>query len=94
MEKFEQIAQDIFLLKVPFGQVWTGVTLIMGEEILMIDSGPSEADMDTYVIPALAELGLAPGDIQWLLNTHSHADHIGGHHRLCQVFSPRVAAFE
>ena len=94
MEKFEQIAQDIFLLKVPFGQVWTGVTLIMGEEILMIDSGPSEADIDTYVIPALTELGLAPGDIQWLLNTHSHGDHIGGHHRLCQVFSPRVAAFE
>lgn len=94
MVKFEQIAQDIFLLKVPFGPVWTGVTLVMGEETALIDSGPSEADVDAYVIPALAELGLKPGDIHWLLNTHSHGDHIGGHDRLCRVFSPKVAAFE
>ena len=94
MERFEQIAQNIFLLRVPFGPVWTGVTLVTGEENALIDSGPSALAVDEFVIPALTELGLKPGDIHWLLNTHSHGDHIGGHDRLCRLFSPQVAAFE
>lgn len=94
MEKFEPIAQGVFLLKVPFGPVWTGVVLVMGEENYLIDSSATGEDVDKYVVPALTELGLGPEDIHWLLNTHSHGDHIGGHYRLCQLAHPRVAAFE
>ena len=94
MEQFEQIGSGIYLLKVPFGPVWTGVVLVQGEENYLIDSSATAEDVDRYVIPALEEMGIRPGDIQWLLNTHSHGDHIGGHHRFCQVYSPKVAAFE
>jgi len=93
MVRFEQINDGIYLLKVPFGPVWTGVILVQGEENYLIDSSATAEDVDRYVIPALQELGIGPGDIHWLLNTHCHGDHIGGHHRFCQRMQPKVAAF-
>lgn len=94
MERFERIADGIYLLKVPFGPVWTGVVLVQGQENYLIDSSATAEDVDRYVIPALKELGIGPGDIHWLLNTHCHGDHIGGHRRFCEVMQPKVAAFE
>ena len=94
MEHFERIEEGLYLLKVPFGPVWTGVILVQGEENYLIDSSATAEDVDRYVLPALAELGLGQKDIHWLLNTHCHGDHIGGHQRFCQVRAPKVAAFE
>lgn len=93
MERFELIADGIYILKVPFGPVWTGVVLVRGQENYLIDSSATAEDVDRYVIPALHELGLGPADIHWLLNTHCHGDHIGGHQRICQWANPKVAAF-
>lgn len=93
MEQFKRIDDGIYLLKVPFGPVWTGVVLVQGEENYLIDSGATAEDVERYVIPALKALGIGPGDIHWLLNTHCHGDHIGGHQRFCQLMHPKVAAF-
>lgn len=94
MERFQEILPGIHLLKVPFGPVWTGVVLIRGEENILIDTAATDADVDTYLIPALAELGMTVGDIDYLVNTHSHGDHIGGNFRLRQLGNFKVAAFE
>ena len=93
MERFVKIAENLYLLKVPFGPVWTGVVLLRGEENILIDSSATGADVDNYVLPALEELGLGIGDIQYLLNTHSHGDHIGGHARLRQLGDFKVASY-
>ena len=74
METFIQIAKDVYLLKVPFGPVWTSVILLRGEKNILIDSSATGDDVDTYIIPALQELGLQLGDIHYLINTHSHGD--------------------
>ena len=92
MPKFEEIQQDILLLKVPFSGLWTGVVLVRGEENCLIDSGATETDVDAYILPALAQLGMTLEDIHWLLNTHSHGDHIGGHARICSLTNLKVAA--
>lgn len=94
MEKFQKIAKDLYLLKVPFGPVWTGVVLLRGEKNTLIDSSAAGEDVEKYVIPALAELGLGVQDIHYLINTHSHGDHIGGNYRLRQMGDLQVAAFE
>lgn len=94
MEQFQKIAEGIWLLKVPFGPVWTAVVLIRGEENMLIDSSATAQDVETYVIPALAQLGLAPTDIHWLLNTHCHGDHIGGHRKFQEISRCKVAAFD
>ena len=78
MEHFREVQDGIFLLKSPFPPVWSGVTLVRGEELCLIDSGASADVVDGVIRPALAELGLGLGDIDWLVSTHCHGDHIGG----------------
>ena len=56
METFAQIAKDVYLLKVPFGPVWTGVILLRGEENILIDSSATGADVDKHVVPALKKM--------------------------------------
>lgn len=92
MLKFEALYPGVYLLKVPFSGLWTGVTLITGEENFLIDSGAKDADVDQHILPALAELGMELSSINWLLNTHSHGDHIGGHARIQNLANLKVAA--
>ena len=87
--RFEEVLPGTFLLKVPFGPVWTGILLVRGEKNVLIDS--SHLPPENYLVPALADLGLAPADIDWLLCTHVHGDHIGGHHALHETYGVKVA---
>lgn len=93
METFQLIKNNVYLLKVPFGPVWTGVVLLRGEKNILVDSSATGKDVDEYVIPALRQLGMQLEDIDYLVNTHSHGDHIGGHARLCQLHNIRVVSF-
>ena len=86
---FEEVLPGTYLLKVPFGPVWTGVVLVRGEKNILIDS--SHLEPERYLIPALADLGMKPSDIDWLLNTHVHGDHIGGHHALVTKYGLKTA---
>ena len=89
---FEEILPDTYLLKVPFGPVWTGVILVRGEKNVLIDS--SHLEPEKYLLPALDDLGLKVSDIAWLLNTHVHGDHIGGHHALVTRYGLKTATLE
>ena len=93
MNTFQQIAKDVYLLKIPFGPVWTGVVLLRGGTNILIDSGATADDVDNCLIPALKKLGLELGDIHYLANTHSHGDHIGGHARLRQLGNFQAVSF-
>jgi len=93
MEQFFEIAPNVYLLKVPFGPVWTGVVLLRGEKNILIDSSATARDVDEIVIPALAALGVDIREIHYLVNTHSHGDHIGGHARLRQLGAFQVVSF-
>lgn len=93
MEHFNEIVKNVYLLKVPFGPVWTGVVLLRGEKNILIDSSATGADVDAYVVPALQEMGLAMTDIAYLANTHSHGDHIGGHARMRQLGNFQVVSY-
>ena len=92
MHKFEKIFESVYLLKIPFSCVWTGVTLIKGEKNFLIDSGSEPPEK--YLLPALADLGMDISDIDWLVNTHCHGDHITGHYDLVEKYGVKVATFE
>ena len=62
-----------------------------GERNFLVDS--SHLEPEKYLIPALEEIGMKPGDIDWLLCTHVHGDHIGGHHALHEKYGVKVADF-
>lgn len=89
---FEEVLPNIYVLKVPFGIVWTGIVLIRGEKTFLIDSSHEEPEL--HLLPALAELGLKVQDIDWLLNTHCHGDHIGGHHTLVTKYGLKTAVIQ
>ena len=92
MEKFEEVLPDVWLLKVPFGIVWTGVILVRGEKTFLVDS--SQAQPEEFLVPALDALGVKLSEIDWLLNTHSHGDHIGGHHALVTKYGLKCAVLD
>ena len=86
---FTEVLPGTFVLRVPFGPVWTGVILVRGEKSFLVDS--SHLEPEKCLLPALDELGLKPSDIDWLLCTHVHGDHIGGHHALHEKYGIKVA---
>jgi glyoxylase-like metal-dependent hydrolase (beta-lactamase superfamily II) len=51
--------------------------LVKGKLNTLVDTGPPQVSADT-VTTALKAFDLAPGDIDLILNTHGHIDHIGG----------------
>ena len=89
---FEEILPETYLLKVPFGPVWTGVVLVRGEKNFLIDA--SHLEPEEYLVPALGELGLRPSDIDWLLCTHAHGDHVGGMYALHEKYGIKVASLD
>lgn len=85
MELFEALGDGIYLLKTPFNGLWSGVYLIRREKNILIDSGASAETVDNTLLPALKHLGLKLSDLSYLLCTHTHGDHIGGHHRIKEL---------
>ncbi|MDE2838992.1 MAG: MBL fold metallo-hydrolase [Chloroflexota bacterium] len=82
--------------------IWNWDSIV---ELFFID-GPTRALIDTgasytprqYVEPALRWLGLELADIDVILNTHGHQDHMGGNHALlnqvdAQVYMHREDAY-
>lgn len=92
MPKFEEVVKGIYVLKAPFSNLWTGVTLIRGDKNYLIDSGADSPEV--YLLPALSELGLKISDVDVLLNTHCHGDHITGHYELAEKYGLKVATYE
>lgn len=92
MDSFIDITPAVALLKVPFSGIWTGVYLVRHEKTILIDSGTEAALVDSVIVPALAERGLKPSDIDVLLCTHCHGDHIGGHARLKELGVQTIGA--
>jgi hydroxyacylglutathione hydrolase len=95
VERFVKIVEHIYQLKVPFGNSWTGVQLVLGKENILVDTGATANDIDQHIIPALEKLGMSLETISWMIPTHIHGDHVGGCGRLREV-APyiRLAVYE
>ncbi len=94
MESFELLAPQLYRLQVPFPGDWTGVTLVRGEKNVLIDTGGCAETVDSAIVPALKEMGLTLNDMDAVLLTHTHGDHIGGLPRI-RALAPdiHVAAY-
>lgn len=79
-----QLAQDARLFRITAIWNWDSIVdlyFINGPTRALIDTGASYTPKE-FVEPALQELGLALNDIDVILNTHGHQDHMGGNHWL------------
>lgn len=92
MPSFIPQTSTVSLLKVPLTTFWTGVYLVQAEGLnILVDSSTESERVDTVIVPALSERGLTPRDIDVLMCTHTHGDHIGGHKRLVELGVKKVA---
>jgi len=94
MKLFEEIVPGVLLLKSPFGSEWSGIVLLRGEENILIDSGANKEVIDGCLIPALEKEGLSLSNIDLLVSTHCHGDHIGGHYRIRELSPVKIAAYK
>src|SRR4051794_13064994 len=83
------ISERVFRIQAPFDGNAVHLYLIRGAKLALIDSGAADSP-ETAIGPALKnELGLDWPDLDYLLNTHGHADHAGGNGEL-KASAPQV----
>jgi hydroxyacylglutathione hydrolase len=65
------------------------MALVTGPRPILIDTGFGSDLPETERL--LHGLGVAPGSLQLIANTHAHVDHVGGNHGLQQTYGIPVA---
>lgn len=85
------IFDDVYYI----GRRGVGVLVVnTSEGLVLIDSmDPVDAD-EKHITPGLLELGLSPENINTIILTHAHFDHIAGAARLQQKYDCKVAISE
>lgn len=91
--KIKAIHEAVHRITTPYyggGTVY--LYLIRGDQVALVDTGGAACPQQV-IQPALAQLGMAFTDVDLILNTHAHLDHIGGNaeaRRLsgAQIFVP------
>ncbi len=86
-----EIARGIHLIKCPLDSLWTGVFVLAREKLVIIDTA-FDCSITDLVYPYIKKLGRDPADIDLVINTHIHGDHIGGNARLKRETRARFAA--
>lgn len=92
--KFKKMIDDIYRLETPETGVWNGIVFIDGSQKVLIDSGIDAENIDKCLVPALKDFGYSLSNIDWLLNTHCHGDHVGGHNRIKELADIKVATYK
>jgi glyoxylase-like metal-dependent hydrolase (beta-lactamase superfamily II) len=82
------LSHRVYRVQAPYQGNAVHLYLVRGSKLALIDSGAADSPA-VAVEPALLELGLAWSDLDYLLNTHGHADHAGGNGEL-KALSPQT----
>jgi glyoxylase-like metal-dependent hydrolase (beta-lactamase superfamily II) len=78
VERFEQELRDHNLPSTEVISPYTCLLVNTGKHRLLIDTGAGFAPTNGKLVDNLATVGIAPADIDTIILTHGHADHIGG----------------
>ena len=79
---FEQVHDRIYRVPSLFeGGTVTNVYVVRGAITAVVDTGVLGTPTND-VVPALATLGLSLSDVDLVVNTHGHMDHLGGNAEL------------
>jgi glyoxylase-like metal-dependent hydrolase (beta-lactamase superfamily II) len=71
------VSDRVYRIQAPYEGNAVHLYLIRGARLALIDSGAGDSPAKA-VEPARRELGLGWSDLDYLFNTHGHADHAGG----------------
>ncbi len=63
--------------------------IVTGKELCLIDTGTVGGEH--YIVAALSEMGFSEKDVNRVINTHEHPDHVGGNTFFKETARPRFA---
>jgi len=93
-KEVEKVAEDVYFIKQPFEEIFTGVTVVLGKSgVGLIDSGLENTPKD-YVFPFLLKMAYKPEDINIVVNTHCDGDHVWGNKLIKEKTQAKVAVHE
>ncbi len=91
MNGLTKINPDIHRLVVPFLDIYTTVFFINTPEgVVLYDTATYPEDIDNYIVPAMAELGISADDLKYVVVSHDHRDHAGGLARFAELYPNTV----
>lgn len=64
--------------------------IIEGERLAVVDTAVAQSVPEIFAY--IESIGRKPEDIAWVVNTHSHFDHIGGNGAIAERSAPRFCA--
>lgn len=64
--------------------------IIEGERLAVVDTAVAQAAPEIFAY--IESIGRSPEEIAWVVNTHSHFDHIGGNGVIAERAAPRFCA--
>ncbi|MEQ1618090.1 MAG: N-acyl homoserine lactonase family protein [Terricaulis sp.] len=78
-EQARDMVDPCYLIRHPDGDLlWdSGLPDLLNEQADGVTQGPFQLSMPTKLVTQLAQLDLAPGDIDFISLSHSHFDHLG-----------------
>ena len=101
MKDLTQINEHIHRLVVPYKDIFTTVYFIRdGENVIIFDTAAGAEDVENYIFPAMAELGISGQSVKYAFISHNHRDHAYGVARLLAEYphiclvtcSPKLAS--
>jgi glyoxylase-like metal-dependent hydrolase (beta-lactamase superfamily II) len=88
-----KITDRIHLVKAPMGTSFTGIYILLGEGVGIIDTGLADSP-ENAVFPYLKKLGHSPDEISLVVITHGHGDHYEGIPAITKSSDAEVAIHE
>ncbi|MDA8216706.1 MAG: MBL fold metallo-hydrolase [Dehalococcoidales bacterium] len=85
----EKIHPQVYRIPVTFENGVVELYLLLGKQVALLDTGVNES-VPRYVEPALKSLNLALSDVDLVINTHAHPDHVGGNEALRRSSKAKV----
>jgi glyoxylase-like metal-dependent hydrolase (beta-lactamase superfamily II) len=90
MKELTKINDNFYRLITPYVDIFTSVYFIKTEEgVLIFDTASGEGDVDSYILPAMKEVGISLEDVKFIFISHNHKDHARGLKRLMEIM-PRA----
>nr|MDA8219469.1 MBL fold metallo-hydrolase [Dehalococcoidales bacterium] len=77
IDMIEQVHPQVYRVTAAFDQSEAHVYLLLGDQVALVDTCVA-ASVPRFIEPALRSLDLKLGDIDLIINTHAHHDHLGG----------------
>ncbi len=88
-----EIFTDIFEVRTPLSEIFVNAYLVRaGGQAILIDSGLKETASEIFQL--LEDLGLEKSCLKYVINTHSHHDHIGANGEIQTLCGCTVLAHE